>query len=64
MEESICQIEIESAGANFVARVTSSMGGTREIRSIRFDSLLNLLMFELHAEFEPDLRGEETEPDY
>jgi hypothetical protein len=64
MEESICQIEIESVGANFVARVTSSMGGTREIRSIRFDSLLNLLMFELHAEFEPDLRGEETEPDY
>jgi len=64
MEESICQIEIESAGADFVARVTSSMGGTREIRSIRFDSLLNLLMFELHAEFEPDLQGEETEPDY
>ena len=64
MEESICQIEIESVGADFVARVTSSMGGTREIRSIRFDSLLNLLMFELHAEFEPDLRGEETEPDY
>ena len=64
MEESICQIEIESAKTDFVARVTSSMGGTREIRSIRFDSLLNLLMFELHAEFEPDLRGEETEPDY
>ena len=64
MEESICQIEIESAETDFVARVTSSMGGTREIRSIRFDSLLNLLMFELHAEFEPDLRGEETEPDY
>jgi len=40
------------------------MGGAREIRSIRFDSLLNLLMSELHAEFEPDLRGEETEPDY
>jgi hypothetical protein len=64
MEESICQIEIESGKTDFVARVTSSMGGTREIRSIRFDSLLNLLMFELHAEFEPDLRGEETEPDY
>ncbi|HIN08446.1 MAG TPA: hypothetical protein EYM67_02300 [Candidatus Poseidoniales archaeon] len=64
MEESICQIEIESSKTDFVARVTSSMGGTREIRSIRFDSLLNLLMFELHAEFEPDLRGEETEPDY
>ena len=64
MEESICQIEIESAKTDFVARVTTSMGGAREIRSIRFDSLLNLLMFELHAEFEPDLRGEETEPDY
>ena len=64
MEESICQIEIESGKTDFVARVTSSMGGAREIRSIRFDSLLNLLMFELHAEFEPDLRGEETEPDY
>ncbi len=64
MEESICQIEIESGKTGFVARVTSSMGGAREIRSIRFDSLLNLLMSELHAEFEPDLRGEETEPDY
>ena len=64
MEESICQIEIESSKTDFVARVTSSMGGTREIRSIRFESLLNLLMSELHAEFEPDLRGEETEPDY
>ena len=64
MEESICQIEIESAETDFVARVTAGMGGAREIRSIRFDSLLNLLMSELHAEFEPDLQGEETEPDY
>ncbi len=43
MEESICQIEIESAETDFVARVTSSMGGAREIRSIRFDSPLHLL---------------------
>ena len=64
MEESICQIEIESGKTDFVARVTSSMGGAREIRSIRFDSLLNLLMSELHAEFEPDLQREALEPEF
>ena len=64
MEESICQIEIESNGSNFVARVASGMGGSRELQSSRFNELLNQLISELHAEFEPDLQGEETEPDY
>ena len=64
MEESICQIEIESKGGDFVARVASGMGGSRELQSTRFEELLNQLISELHAEFEPDLQGEETEPDY
>ena len=64
MEESICQIEIESNGSNFVARVASGMGGSRELQSSRFNELLNQLISELHAEFEPDLRGEELEPEF
>ena len=64
MEESICQIEIESNGSNFVARVASGMGGSRELRSTRFEELLNQLINELHAEFQPDLQGEEPEPEF
>ena len=64
MEESICQIEIESNGSNFVARVASGMGGSRELQSSRFDDLLNQLISELHAEFEPDLQKEELEPEF
>ena len=62
MEESICQIEIESSGGDFVARIASGMGGSREIQSARFDELLNQLISELHAEFEPDLQREAIEP--
>jgi len=64
MEESICQIEIESNGSNFVARVASGMGGSRELQSSRFDDLLNQLISELHAEFEPDLQREALEPEF
>ena len=64
MDESICQIEIESKGGTFVARVASGMGGSRELRSDRFEELLNQLISDLHAEFEPDLKGEETEPEF
>ena len=64
MEESICQIEIESNGGNFVARVASGMGGSRELRSTRFEELLNQLINELHAEFQPDLQREALEPEF
>ena len=64
MEESICQIEIESKGSNFVARIASGMGGSRELQSSRFDDLLNQLISELHAEFEPDLQREALEPEF
>ena len=64
MEESICQIEIVSNGNDFVARVASGMGGSREILSSRFSELLNQLISELHAEFEPDLQEVELEPDF
>ena len=64
MEESICQIEIESNGGNFVARVASGMGGSRELHSSRFEELLHQLISELHAEFEPDLQREEPEPEF
>ena len=63
MEESICQIEIASNGGNFVARVASGMGGSRELQSSRFEELLNQLINELHAEFQPDLQGE-PEPEF
>ena len=64
MEESICQIEIESSGGNFVARVASGLGGSRELHSSRFDELLNQLISELHAEFQPDLQGEQRDPEF
>ena len=64
MEESICQIEIASNGGNYVARVASGMGGSRELQSSRFDDLLNQLISELHAEFEPDLQREALEPEF
>ncbi len=64
MEESICQIEIESDGNDFVARIASGMGGSREIQSSRFNELLNQLISELHAEFEPDLQREAIEPEF
>ena len=64
MEESICQIEIESSGGDFVARIASAMGGSREIQSSRFEELLNQLISELNAEFEPDLQGAALEPEF
>ena len=64
MEESICQIEIESVGNDFIARIASAMGGSREIQSARFNELLNQLISELHAEFEPDLQREAIEPEF
>jgi hypothetical protein len=40
------------------------MGGSREIQSARFNELLNQLISELHAEFEPDLQREAIEPEF
>ncbi len=54
MEESICRIELEIEDATYIAKVQTDMGGPREYRSTRFDGLLNQLMSELQAEFEPD----------
>lgn len=54
MEESICRIELEIEDATYIAKVQTDMGGPREYRSARFDGLLNQLMSELQAEFEPD----------
>ena len=54
MEESICRIELEIEEATYIAKVQTDMGGAREYRSTRFDGLLNQLMSELQAEFEPD----------
>ncbi len=54
MEESICRIELEIEDTTYIAKVQTDMGGPREYRSTRFDGLLNQLMSELQAEFEPD----------
>ncbi len=54
MEESICRIELEIEDTTYIAKVQTDMGGQREYRSTRFDGLLNQLMSELQAEFEPD----------
>ena len=54
MEESICRIELETEDKTFIAKVQTDMGGPREYRSKRFDGLLNQVMSELQAEFEPD----------
>ena len=55
MEESICRIELEVEDKIYIAKVQTGMGGSREYRSPRFDGLLNQLMSELQAEFEPDI---------
>ncbi|SVB23776.1 uncharacterized protein METZ01_LOCUS176630 [marine metagenome] len=54
MEESICRIELEIEDKTYIAKVQTDMGGPREYQSTRFDGLLNQLMSELQAEFEPD----------
>ena len=54
MEDSICRIELETEDKTFIAKVQTDMGGAREYRSKRFDGLLNQVMSELQAEFEPD----------
>jgi len=54
MEESICRIELEIEDKIYIAKVQTDMGGPREYQSRRFDGLLNQLMSELQAEFEPD----------
>ena len=54
MEESICRIELEIEDTTYIAKVQTDMGGPREYRSTRFVGLLNQLMSELQAEFEPD----------
>ena len=54
MEESICRIELEIEDTTYIAKVQTDMGGPREYRSTRFDGLLNQVMSELQAEFEPD----------
>ena len=54
MEESICRIELEIDDTTYIAKVQTDMGGPREYRSTPFDGLLNQLLNELQAEFEPD----------
>lgn len=55
MEETIAHIELVCRPEVYIARVKTEMGGSREYRSRRFDGLLNQLIPELQAEFEPDM---------
>lgn len=52
MEEHLCSIEITKENNDFIARVQSDLGGTREYRSKSFEEVLEQFAWELQEEFE------------
>jgi hypothetical protein len=53
MEEDLCTIEIIKDNNDYVAMVTSEMGGKRDYRSQSFEEVLDQLRDDLMGEFEP-----------
>lgn len=51
MQELICNIEFEQSGNEFLGRLRTEMGGTREFAGITFEEVLNQIVVELEEEF-------------
>ncbi|AGI47053.1 hypothetical protein TALC_00038 [Thermoplasmatales archaeon BRNA1] len=52
MEEHLCNVEIVKDNNNFVARIQSDFGGTREYKSNNFEEVLEQLYSDLQEEFD------------
>ncbi len=52
MEDVLCNIEIVKENDNFIARVQSDYGGSREFKSKNFEDVLEQMMMELQEEFD------------
>jgi len=52
MEESLCSIEILKSARSYIAKVQSDLGGVREFRSSKFESILEQVMLDLQEEFD------------
>lgn len=52
MEEELCTIEILKDNNDFIAKVKSDLGGTREFRSSYIEDVVDQLCDELKDEFE------------
>jgi hypothetical protein len=52
MEEVLCSIEIIKENNDFVAKIQSDLGGSREYRSQLFEDVLEQFVMDLQEEFE------------
>lgn len=52
MEEILCNVELVKENNDFVARIQSDLGGTREYKSSNFEEVLEQLVIDLQEEFE------------
>ena len=52
MEEELCTIEILKNNNDFIARVRSDIGGSREYKSSDFEDVLEQFVLDLQEEFE------------
>lgn len=52
MEEELCSIEILKDNNDFIARIKSDLGGSREYRSQYFEDVLEQFVMDLQEEFE------------
>ncbi|MGI5965156.1 MAG: hypothetical protein ACOX8L_04830 [Candidatus Methanomethylophilaceae archaeon] len=52
MEEVLCNVEFVKENNDFVARIQSDLGGTREFKASAFEEVLEQVVIELQEEFE------------
>jgi len=52
MEESLCNVKVMKDNNNFVARIQSDFGGTREYKSSNFEEVLEQIYSDLQEEFD------------
>jgi hypothetical protein len=51
-EEVLCNVELVKENNDFIVKIQSDLGGSREYRSVSFEEVLEQLMQDLQEEFE------------
>ncbi len=52
MEEVLCNVEFIKENIEFIARIQSDLGGTREYKGPSFEEVLEQIVIDLQEEFE------------
>ena len=52
MEEELCTVEIFKDNNNYVARIKSDLGGSREYKSQYFEDVLEQFVMDIQEEFD------------